>query len=431
MIEKSQKGFTLVELIVSVAILSILATSVIIITNPAELMKQARDSRRISDLTALSTAISFYTNSVSPPNMDGVGNSTCKDGSNKKVYVSVPSNQTPPSNLPPGWSYGQTSETNLKKVNGTGWIPINFTSVIGGPPISALPIDPVNSFSKNLFYSYTCSSNGNFELTARFESKKYNLNGSNPQTVLDGGTDRTIYEVGSDLTLDPFSPVLELSFDEGTGTIAYDSSGNNNHGTLYNGPQWVDGKVGKALSFDGVDDYVETSPIQERSVSVWISLNNQQQAFFYDGGTPSTDRAYQIGVYKPNGVGGGSTFDTTFGLYLAFFANDVAIPYDAIKSGWHHVVVSWNGGTNVRISLDNQFLPGFVWDGTSWTSQNQPFTLPRIPSPDPNQSTLISRSRSYLWGTGSLYFPGLIDEVRIYNRALSPEEIKALYEATK
>jgi hypothetical protein len=56
-------------------------------------------------------------------------------------------------------------------------------------------------------------------------------------------------------------------FDEGSGTIAYDSSGNNNHGTLYSGsnvcsnpptsgcPTWVDGKFGKALQFDGVDDY--------------------------------------------------------------------------------------------------------------------------------------------------------------------------------
>ena len=45
-------------------------------------------------------------------------------------------------------------------------------------------------------------------------------------------------------------------FDEGQGNIAHDSSGNNNHGTIY-GAKWVDGKFGKALEFDGVDDYVE------------------------------------------------------------------------------------------------------------------------------------------------------------------------------
>ena len=54
--------------------------------------------------------------------------------------------------------------------------------------------------------------------------------------------------------------VLELRFDEGYGNITYDTSGNNNHGTLYNGPKWVDGIMGKALSFDGVNDYVEAYP---------------------------------------------------------------------------------------------------------------------------------------------------------------------------
>ena len=46
------------------------------------------------------------------------------------------------------------------------------------------------------------------------------------------------------------------SFNEGTGTIAGDSSGNGNTGTI-NGATWVDGKYGKALSFNGVNNYVE------------------------------------------------------------------------------------------------------------------------------------------------------------------------------
>ena len=45
--------------------------------------------------------------------------------------------------------------------------------------------------------------------------------------------------------------------DEGSGTTAYDSSGNGNHGTLTNGPSWTSGKIGGAVSFDGADDYVQ------------------------------------------------------------------------------------------------------------------------------------------------------------------------------
>ncbi|MDI6891330.1 MAG: hypothetical protein QMC83_10420, partial [Thermodesulfovibrionales bacterium] len=47
------------------------------------------------------------------------------------------------------------------------------------------------------------------------------------------------------------------SFDEGAGQYAYDGSGNANNGTLTNGPKWTTGKSGGALSFDGIDDYVD------------------------------------------------------------------------------------------------------------------------------------------------------------------------------
>jgi len=50
--------------------------------------------------------------------------------------------------------------------------------------------------------------------------------------------------------------VLVLHFDEGSGTVARDASGNGNDGTIY-GATWVNGKYGKALSFDGVEDYVD------------------------------------------------------------------------------------------------------------------------------------------------------------------------------
>src|SRR3989338_7220307 len=47
-----------------------------------------------------------------------------------------------------------------------------------------------------------------------------------------------------------------LSMNEGTGTQAGDASGNKNNGTLTGGPTWVDEKRGKAINFDGVNDYV-------------------------------------------------------------------------------------------------------------------------------------------------------------------------------
>jgi len=54
------RGFTLIELLVVIAILAVLAVAVVVVLNPAELIKQARDTTRISDLAALNSAISLY-----------------------------------------------------------------------------------------------------------------------------------------------------------------------------------------------------------------------------------------------------------------------------------------------------------------------------------------------------------------------------------
>ena len=68
------------------------------------------------------------------------------------------------------------------------------------------------------------------------------------------------------------------SMNEGVGLVAYDSSGNNNNGMIV-GALWVDGKFGKALSFDGVDDYVDVldpafHAFAVGSISVWFKLNS-------------------------------------------------------------------------------------------------------------------------------------------------------------
>ncbi len=144
--------------------------------------------------------------------------------------------------------------------------------------LSSLPVDPLNN--ADYFYAYQVK-NGRYKLTARFEDKSFI-----EKMVLDGGLEPTLYEVGSDLRMpSPQSGlVLYLPFSEGTGTIAYDLSGYGNNGTLYSStticsnpptsgcPQWVNGKVGKALSFDGVDDWVNKGAIGNNfvAISFWV-----------------------------------------------------------------------------------------------------------------------------------------------------------------
>src|SRR3989344_3444844 len=65
---------------------------------------------------------------------------------------------------------------------------------------------------------------------------------------------------------------------ENTGTVASDFSGNGNRGILTSGPTWVDGKRGKALNFDGVDDYVDVGAMSSvegigaMSAGVWVKI---------------------------------------------------------------------------------------------------------------------------------------------------------------
>ncbi|MDP1629068.1 MAG: prepilin-type N-terminal cleavage/methylation domain-containing protein, partial [bacterium] len=135
------KGFTLLELLIVIGILAILAAVTILVINPAELLKRARDSSRISDLNTLKTVIGLAL-------IEGVSLGQCD---NTKVYASIPSETTLSSGalLPSGITFIQASKENLQKTNGSGWIPINFSGLAMGSPLGSLPIDPLNTHNSS------------------------------------------------------------------------------------------------------------------------------------------------------------------------------------------------------------------------------------------------------------------------------------------
>src|SRR3989338_5917838 len=111
-VRKLQKVFTLIELLVVIAIVAVLATVVILTLNPAELLRQARDSNRISDVASLNSALSLYLADVSTISLGTTGN----------CYTSA--SATTPANC--GFSSGFTYTMNAttgRAVNGTGWVP--------------------------------------------------------------------------------------------------------------------------------------------------------------------------------------------------------------------------------------------------------------------------------------------------------------------
>jgi len=196
-------------------------------------------------------------------------------------------------------------------------------------------------------------------------------------------------------------------FDETTGIILTDSSGNGNNGVLMNGPVWTTGKSGNALSFDGVNDYVslgtKTLGYTTLTVSAWLKYNKACSGNY--GGLISKDGSSDFALTIACGL--------VNGYPVSFVQNEAGNASGSIYSSknvldgnWHHMVMTQDGTYN-RLYLDGAF-------------QNQ-FALAGNVDDDIIPITIGSYS------TLNNYFNGSIDEIRIYNRALDSTEIQFLY----
>lgn len=403
------KGFTLIELLVVIAIIAILAVVVVLTLNPAELLRQSRDGNRVSDMATLSSAINLYTT-------DQSGASGFSLGSSSVVYVSIPDPSATSTvgdqcqglgliSLPATYTYHCAASSTYRNINGSGWIPVNLTNLSSGSPISNIPSDPVNTSSSRLYYTYT-TNGSQFEITAPMESQKYQVGGSNDVISTDGGPLASVYEKGSQLGLEPLdygdnSLVGLWTFDEGSGTTAYDYSGNNNNGTLTGGATWISGKVGRgALAFP---------------VSSWVSISGV-------GVLPMTLSAWH---QRNDTLEGGyrSMFAGASGNYYLFFLNgsDAAAMWISNPSAaaygfgytepndgqWHLYTVVINSASSQSLYVDGAFI----------STVNSGLNLTTYPV-------------RFLGGAGG-YSVGPMDDVRIYNRALTAAQILAMYNGGK
>ena len=204
--QKSNKGFTLIELLVVIAIIAILSIVVILTLNPAELLRQARDSNRISDMATLKSAISLYLADVGVPILasTSVGNTfyCYVDNTAANTSATCPWFTTGAPCVTPGVAnMVYTTAANQRAVNGAGWIPVNFNAISSGAPIGQLPVDPLDN-DKLHYYSYHGSSTLTFKIAAKMESVKYSYGtgGTNDIESTDGGCYPSIYETGTNLT---------------------------------------------------------------------------------------------------------------------------------------------------------------------------------------------------------------------------------------
>ncbi len=224
--------------------------------------------------------------------------------------------------------------------------------------------------------------------------------------------------MGAEASIIPRAPnnlglVGYWAFNDGAGTNATDSSGSGNAGTLAASPatpSWTTGKLGKALSFDGSNDYVDVtlaksianSPL---SACAWIFPTNLTGRFAWLWFTASDLAGFEVG----SGSGGTNRLAMDHNAFWAESTNN-AVSLNA----WNHVCATINGFTPTDRNL---YVNGKNVNGTtdSLTANSGTFTTLNIGRRIP--------------GGAAQQFSGLIDEVRVYNRALSAAEVKALYES--
>ena len=147
-------------------------------------------------------------------------------------------------------------------------------------------------------------------------------------------------------------------FDENSGTTAYDSTENINDGTI-SGASWVDGKLGKSLSFDG-NDYVmvpDSSLLEPDRITV--------EAWVKSSGTPGNYK-YIVSKYLPTRPGSYSSYGLYTGsssglrFYIGYTSSWVASPDAGVgvwDGTWHHVAGTYDGSA-VKLYVDGDPVAG-------------------------------------------------------------------------
>jgi prepilin-type N-terminal cleavage/methylation domain-containing protein len=205
---KNRKGFTLIELLVVIAIIAILAVVVVLTLNPAELLRQSRDSNRMSDFATLKSAIGLYSADVNTSTpMYGSGG-TASDTlytyalgapTTSTTYVGAASTSFGFSSTIN--SYASMVVVNSRAVDGTGWIPLAFSKISSGAPIGALPVDPTDSTSSPMYIYVYAATSTTYKLSTHMESFKYGNGGPSDVVSTDGGNATGSYEQGTNLSL--------------------------------------------------------------------------------------------------------------------------------------------------------------------------------------------------------------------------------------
>ncbi len=211
-------------------------------------------------------------------------------------------------------------------------------------------------------------------------------------------------------------PAGYWSFNEGTGTNAKDNATSQHNGTL-TGATWTAGKISNAVNYDGVGDHVDAN--DPASMQFERTDSFSLQAWFYRNSTGSTENIIATGNAGGGDQGYSIRLNQTGGIEFILTGTGVGSQLkittinSTVLNSWQHVVVVYNGSSN-----PNQVL--MYVNGTT-----EGFTI--------NTNTLSDTTigTKLIFGAQDdgtvLEFTGGIDEIGIWNRSLTSEEVSLLW----
>jgi len=248
------------------------------------------------------------------------------------------------------------------------------------------------------------------------QTSEEDLNVNNSDTW-NGLNTTTLHQVSSEGT------VLGMNFNSESisGTTVLDSSAENNHGTNNGATHNTTGGFngGGCFDFDGVNDVIEVidgeeiiNGLDEISFSIWLkatSVGNDKSLIYGYIITSNSDNKLSI-RYDSSGYQGGGTNVIKMGITVN--TNDITLESsnNVQTTDWQHLVLTWKSGEQIKLYIDG------ILDVPTYNSASE--------------VGVITGLTKFFIGSGRLseYWNGSIDEVRIYNRSLSADEIRNLYE---
>ena len=207
--------------------------------------------------------------------------------------------------------------------------------------------------------------------------------------------------------------IAYYSCDEIKDSVLVDASTKANNGILKNGTALAEGKIGNALKFDGVDDYVQfsSSPSFDIggnavTISLWVNLTYLPADLPGAFGPLFDSDADQYVLYEDKGNN-----ELRFKVSTSASAERPGIPAASLVTGqWLHIVGVYDG-TSAKIYLNSKLMDTHNITGTV----------------KPGQIAMLGRSGN----ASASYFKGSIDNVQIFNSALSQFEVTELYKTPK